>query len=273
MTTSNHGDNATLERLRATADKCQLPGPRDADVRPLSDLVDMLEIGLALAPLEARRVAVEMLSGAVGDGFDWRGTAAHQLPIFERTTKGTFEVSATVPRLEDVDGLTVYPSKREMALAHFLNGEPMPWLVVCFAAAHEALGIDELRRSLSAPELPPPADPAEDLFKRMESAGVWPRRKAEKGRKATLWTDAERDAAFELRSGYRVPDDLLLVRIGVTRQALDLAIGGATAPLTNRWPKSWGPSPELLRRCGFPVPEMTLQDTRKPAPVATRKAA
>jgi hypothetical protein len=114
---------------------------------------------------------------------------------------------------------------------------------------------------------------AEAIFRRMESAGAWPRRKAEKGSKATAWTDAERDAAFELRSRYRIPDDLLLVRIGVTRQALDGAIGGATAPLTNRWPKSWRPSPALLRRCGFPVPEMALQDALKPAPEVARKAA
>lgn len=135
-----------------------------------------------------------------------------------------------------------------------------------------AIDLEDVRRVF--PELEIVGDHgAEAIFRRMESAGVWPRRKAEKSRKVQAWTDDERAAAFELRSVLKASEAILLERIGVTRQALNLAIGGATAPLTNSWPECWRPSPELLRRGGFPVAELTLQDACKPAPKGARKAA
>jgi hypothetical protein len=70
---------------------------------------------------------------------------------------------------------------------------------------------------------------------------------------AGLWTNAERDAAFEMRHLHGVSDAVLVDVVGVTRQAINAQIGATKAPQTNRWPDSlaWRPSDTLLKKCGF----------------------
>jgi hypothetical protein len=136
-----------------------------------------------------------------------------------------------------------------------------------------AIDLEDVRRVF--PELEIVGDGgAEAIFRRMESAGAWPRRKAEKGCKAPAWTDAEREAAFELRHLWGVSDVVLKDRIGLSRQRINEAIGGKTKTSAIQGARDgWKAPIELLRRCGFLVHEMTLQDARKPAPLSARKAA
>lgn len=80
------------------------------------------------------------------------------------------------------------------------------------------------------------------------AGGQWPRPKCK------AWTDEERAAAFEMRHGLGVPDSELATLVGVTRQALNAAIGERDSPFSGTWPArlKWRPSAELLARCGLP---------------------
>ena len=253
-------------------------GPDDGDLVSLPDLVlQVAEFYGMVGPVSMKKAAGLVLNGLLGRD-DWAGKPPASLDLYHATTGGNVLVRADAlcgcddapacghlsPRLQALNRLPLQVimgrDLADLGSGPSLDSPAPRYLALLRSEALRAFGVT----------LP---DTSEDLFRRMESAGVWPRRKAEKGCKAPAWTHAERDAAFELRSRYRVPDDLLAGRIGVTRQALNLAIGGARAPLTNSWPECWRPSPELLRRCGLPVPELTLQDACKPAPEGARKAA
>lgn len=119
-----------------------------------------------------------------------------------------------------------------------------------------AIDLEDVRRVF--PELEIVGDHgAEAIFRRMESAGVWPRPEVPKGQAAGEWLDTEREAAFELRHRFKVSDAELAQRIGVSRTAIN---GQIWPKQGRRWelaePSSarWKPPVVLLRRCGLPVP-------------------
>lgn len=87
------------------------------------------------------------------------------------------------------------------------------------------------------------------------AGGAWPR---DPGKP---WTDAEREAMFEMRHRHKVSGPKLAGIVGVSRQAIDEAIGPARITATTKWPDAWRPSVELMQRCGLalqPLQAMAL---------------
>lgn len=65
------------------------------------------------------------------------------------------------------------------------------------------------------------------------------------------FTSDERDELFRMRFKWGMTDSQITAVVGVSRQAIDNAIGGRTAIKNKRFPETFKPSAALLRECSL----------------------